>query len=72
MVNEDSHGKVFRWHGIPVASSGKGVRVALVASGGASVGLDHFGASAPAEILYEKFGLTAEHLVKTAKELLGR
>ena len=37
MVNEDRHGKVFRWHGIPVASSGKGVRVALVASGGASV-----------------------------------
>jgi len=39
---------------------------------GACIGLDHFGASAPAEILYEKFGLTAENLVKTAKALLDR
>lgn len=38
--------------------------------GGACIGLDHFGASAPAEILYEKFGLTAENLIKTAKACL--
>ncbi|MBX9621321.1 MAG: transketolase [Alphaproteobacteria bacterium] len=34
-----------------------------VGENGAIVGLDHFGASAPQEILYEKFGLTAEHIV---------
>jgi transketolase len=38
--------------------------------GGASIGLDQFGASAPAEILFEKFGITAENVVKVAKGLL--
>ncbi|EGO63436.1 transketolase [Acetonema longum] len=36
---------------------------------GEIVGMDHFGASAPAEILYEKFGITAEHLVNRAVKL---
>lgn len=36
---------------------------------GEIVGMDHFGASAPAEILYEKFGITAEHLVNRAIKL---
>ncbi len=30
---------------------------------GKIIGLDHFGASAPFEILYEKFGLTADAVV---------
>lgn len=34
-----------------------------VGENGTIVGLNHFGASAPQEILYEKFGLTAEHIV---------
>jgi transketolase len=34
------------------------------------IGLDHFGASAPAEILFEKFGLTVDKVVATAKALL--
>ena len=38
--------------------------------GGASIGLDHFGASAPAETLFEKFGITAENVVNVAKGLL--
>ena len=42
-----------------------------VGDGGASIGLDHFGASAPAEILFEQFGLTVENVVKTAKSLLA-
>jgi transketolase len=42
-----------------------------VGDGGASIGLDHFGASAPAEILFEQFGFNVEHVVKTAKGLLG-
>jgi len=39
---------------------------------GEVIGLDHFGASAPYKILYEKFGLTANHVVEKAMALLGR
>jgi len=35
------------------------------------IGLDHFGASAPAEILFEKFGLTVEKVVAAAKTALS-
>jgi len=37
---------------------------------GAAVGLDRFGASAPAEVLYEKLGITTERVVEVAKKLL--
>ncbi len=37
---------------------------------GAVVGIDHYGASAPAEILFEKFGFSIENVVKTAKGIL--
>jgi len=37
---------------------------------GKIIGLDHFGASAPAEILFEEFGFTVENIVKTAMELV--
>jgi transketolase len=36
------------------------------------VGIDHFGASAPYKILYEKFGITADRVVEKALKLLGR
>ncbi|SDG30665.1 transketolase [Alloyangia pacifica] len=36
----------------------------------AFVGMDSFGASAPAEVLYEKFGITAENVVAKVKGLL--
>jgi transketolase len=36
------------------------------------VGIDHFGASAPYKILYEKFGLTADRVVEKALKLLGK
>lgn len=39
---------------------------------GAIIGIDHFGASAPYQRLYEEFGLTAGHAVAKAKQLLGR
>ena len=39
---------------------------------GAVVSIDHYGASAPAEILFQEFGLTAEHVVKAAKKVLGK
>ena len=34
---------------------------------GAFVGMSSFGASAPAKICFEKFGITAENVVKAAK-----
>ncbi|ADJ25904.1 transketolase [Dehalogenimonas lykanthroporepellens BL-DC-9] len=37
---------------------------------GIRIGLDHFGASAPATVLFEKFGFTAARLVDTAISLL--
>jgi transketolase len=43
-----------------------------VGSAGASVGIDHFGASAPAKVLYKEFGITAENLVATALRVLGK
>ncbi len=39
---------------------------------GAVVGMRSFGASAPAKVLLEEFGLTAENVVAQAKALLGR
>ena len=38
---------------------------------GGAVGIDHFGASAPAEVLYERFGVTAEEVVALARSLLA-
>jgi transketolase len=38
---------------------------------GAILGLDHFGASAPYQRLYQEFGLTVEHVIRQAKQLLG-
>jgi transketolase len=37
---------------------------------GKAVGMKGFGASAPARVLYEKFGITADHIVDTAHKLL--
>jgi transketolase len=34
------------------------------------IGIDHYGASAPYKIIFEKFGLTVENIVAQAKELL--
>ena len=34
------------------------------------IGIDHFGASAPAKVLFEKFGFTADTVVARAKKLL--
>lgn len=41
-----------------------------VGSKGEVVGIDHFGASAPYQTLYEKFGLTADRVVEKALQLL--
>jgi len=50
-----------------------GVRVGwehYVGLDGAVVGLDRFGASAPGEVLFEKFGIDADHVVAAARDLI--
>ncbi|MEX2466223.1 MAG: transketolase [Gemmatimonadota bacterium] len=42
-----------------------------VGDAGRSVGLDHFGASAPAEVLFEQFGFRVDHVVAMGRETLG-
>ncbi|MGI8825988.1 MAG: transketolase [Chloroflexota bacterium] len=39
---------------------------------GASVGIDHFGASAPAKVIAEHMGLTGDNVARQALTLLGR
>jgi transketolase len=39
---------------------------------GTAIGIDHFGASAPGNVLYEKFGITAGKMVDAATRLLGK
>ncbi len=43
-----------------------------VSAPGLCLGLDHFGASAPYKVLYEKFGLTAENIAAQALKLIGK
>jgi len=38
---------------------------------GATVGMNNYGASAPAGVLYEKFGITAERVVEEARKLVS-
>ena len=44
----------------------------FVGDSGASIGVDHFGASADYQRLYEEFGLTAERVVATARTVLDQ
>ena len=41
-----------------------------VGASGRAIGIGHFGASAPAEVLYDKFGFAVDAVVDRAKELL--
>jgi transketolase len=43
----------------------------IVGDAGRCVSLEHFGASADYQVLYEKFGFTAEHVVTAARESLA-
>jgi transketolase len=52
-----------------------GIRVGwehYVGLDGAVVGLDRFGASAPGEVLFKKFGIDADHVVAAAKDLIKK
>jgi transketolase len=42
----------------------------LVGDRGRSISIEHYGASAPAPIIYEKFGITSEAVAAAARELL--
>jgi transketolase len=42
-----------------------------VGEGGVSIGLDHFGASAPSEVLFQEYGITSERVVTAARRLLA-
>ena len=41
-----------------------------VGDDGEIIGLDHYGASAPAGVLFEQFGFTADNVYQKAKALL--
>jgi transketolase len=34
------------------------------------IGIDHFGASAPANVLFDKFGFTVDNIIRKAQELI--
>jgi transketolase len=44
----------------------------IVGTDGLSIGIDHFGASAPAGVLAEQFGFTPEAVAAKVKSHLGR
>ncbi len=39
---------------------------------GEVIGVDRFGASAPYKVIFEKYGLTVEKIIKTAERVLSR
>jgi transketolase len=43
-----------------------------VGDDGVIIGLERFGASAPAATIYEHLGITVNHMVETAKKLVGK
>lgn len=56
---------------IPVLSIEAGTTLGWQKYADASVGIDRFGASAPAERLYQEFGLTAEALAAKARSVIS-
>jgi transketolase len=43
-----------------------------VGDGGDVLGIERFGASAPGNVVMEKFGFTVDHVVARAQALLGK
>lgn len=41
-----------------------------IGSSGIAIGVDHFGASAPGQVLFERFGITVERVVEAATRLM--
>lgn len=44
----------------------------FVGTEGAIIGIDHFGASAPATTLFKEFGFTVDHVVNNARKLVNK
>jgi transketolase len=57
--------------GVPVLSIEAGVTLGWERYADDAIGLDRFGASAPGDVVMEKFGFTAEHVVERARALLA-
>jgi len=43
-----------------------------IGEGGQVISIDHFGASAPAEVLFEQYGFTIENVIETAMGVLKK
>ena len=67
---EDYRTSVFA-PGVPVLSIEAGATLGWERYADDSIGLDHFGASAPGDVVMRKFGFTAEHVVERARSLLA-
>jgi len=75
----DSQDEAYREQVLPAAVSARVVVEAGVTatwwryagSGGRIVGLDQYGASAPADILFEHFGFSTDNVIKVARESLA-
>jgi transketolase len=62
-------------HGVPKLALEAGATMGwwkYVGRDGVVIGLDRFGASAPAPLVQEKLGISAAHVVEAAKKLLGK
>jgi transketolase len=57
---------------VPVLSIEAGATLGWERYADDSIGIDHFGASAPVAVVMEKFGFTAAHVVERARALLDR
>jgi transketolase len=70
---DDSYRDAVLPEGVPCVAVEAALRFgwdSLIGRSGAFVGMDGFGASAPAEALYEHFGITAEAVAEAARELV--
>ena len=57
---------------VAIEAGSTGLWYRFVGMDGRIVGLDRFGESAPAEVLFEHFGFTPENVAATAQELLEK
>jgi transketolase len=56
---------------VPTVSVEAGTTMGWARYADASIGIDHFGASAPYQRLYEEFGITADAVADAARSLLA-
>ncbi len=66
--DEDYRAGVFP-PGVPVLSVEAGATLGWERYADDAIGIDHFGASAPGDVVMEKFGFTVEHVVERARAL---